>query len=214
MDGSTQSFEDIAIRSRATLLKILEKRGYNTKPYQGLGPDEIAALLSNENALEMELSAADDPEKKCLVLYRFNRIKLSLANFVQKLLDPEDQYRVDAKTTEVVVVTMEPIVDAFHSAALEAWSTHKLRIQFFWMPSIVNDPMDHVLQPKFEKVAQESHTQLLKDNYAKSKTQFPMIRYHADMAARCIGLVPGDIVKIVRPSPASGEYTLYRVCVP
>ena len=41
----------------------------------------------------------------------------------------------------------------------------------------------------------------------------PMIRFHEDIIARILGLVPGDIVKITRPSPQSGEYESYRVCV-
>jgi DNA-directed RNA polymerase subunit H (RpoH/RPB5) len=34
------------------------------------------------------------------------------------------------------------------------------------------------------------------------------------MIARVMGLAPGDIVKITRPSPSAGEYVSYRICVP
>jgi DNA-directed RNA polymerase subunit H len=121
---------------------------------------------------------------------------------------------IDPSKCEVIVVTMEQIVDTFHAASLEAWSAHGLKIQFFWMPSMVNYPIDHVLQPKFEIVPKTNHAELLKKFYAKKASQFPMIRYHADMVARCLGVVPGDIVKIIRPSPSAGEYELYRTCVP
>jgi DNA-directed RNA polymerase subunit H (RpoH/RPB5) len=34
------------------------------------------------------------------------------------------------------------------------------------------------------------------------------------MVARILGLLPGDIVKILRPSPSAGEYISYRICSP
>ncbi len=74
--------------------------------------------------------------------------------------------------------------------------------------------MNHVLQPKFEIVPQEQHKDLMKEKYVTSKSQFPAIRFHVDMMARILGLVPGDIVKITRPSYSSGTYELYRVCTP
>ena len=71
-----------------------------------------------------------------------------------------------------------------------------------------------MLQPKFELIPSEQHKNLLEENYARSKTQFPLIRYHHDMVARCLGLIPGDIIKITRPSYSAGEYVSYRTCVP
>ena len=48
--------------------------------------------------------------------------------------------------------------------------------------------------------------------HIRSKSEFPKIVYHVDMQARVLGLVPGDLVEIRRPSPTSGEYVFYRVC--
>jgi DNA-directed RNA polymerase subunit H len=192
---------------------MMSDRGYNVEPYSKFGPDEIAKLMNKDKALEMELNHKEDPEKKAYILYRFTRIKQSLQTLIRTILDPEEM-NIDPSKCEVIVVTMEQIVDTFHAASLEAWSLHGLKIQFFWMPSMVNYPIDHVLQPKFEIVAKEEHAELLKKFYAKKASQFPMIRYHADMVARCLGVVPGDIVKIIRPSPSAGEYELYRTCVP
>jgi DNA-directed RNA polymerase subunit H (RpoH/RPB5) len=58
------------------------------------------------------------------------------------------------------------------------------------------------------------HAEFLKQHYIRSKTNLPFIKFHEDMIARIMGLVPGDIVKITRPSPASGVYDMYRVCMP
>ena len=82
------------------------------------------------------------------------------------------------------------------------------------MTRIVNNPLNHMLQPKFEIVPKEVHEDLKKELYCRSISQFPLIRYHHDMAARCLGLIPGDIVKITRPSYSAGEYVSYRTCAP
>ncbi len=211
MDAS-QNFQDICYRSRLTLLKMLDQRGYNIQAYQKFGPDEIAKLMTKEDALQMEMPHKEVAEKKVLVLYRFTR--LALNSILRNLLDPEGDYAIKPETTEVIVLTMEPVKDTFHSTALQAWTQHKLKLQFYEMRRLVNNPLEHVLQPKFELVPQDQHEELLKTFYARSKTQLPMIRFHDDMAGRCLGLVPGDIVKITSASPSAGEYIKYRVCVP
>jgi len=98
--------------------------------------------------------------------------------------------------------------------AYQAWKKHKLLIQFFPLGTLVSNPLSHVLQPKFEPVDPKKKDEILKFWYAKSDSQLPVIRFHADMAARCLGLVPGDFVKITPASLTAGEYVKYRVCQP
>jgi DNA-directed RNA polymerase subunit H (RpoH/RPB5) len=50
--------------------------------------------------------------------------------------------------------------------------------------------------------------------YITAKSKFPEIKFHLDPIARCIGAVPGDIIKITRPSASSGQTIIYRVCAP
>jgi DNA-directed RNA polymerase subunit H len=76
------------------------------------------------------------------------------------------------------------------------------------------NPMKHYLVPPHEIVPKEQHEGLMKTMYITQRSQFPLIRYHQDPITRVIGAIPGDILKITRPSPSAGEYTVYRVCVP
>ena len=90
----------------------------------------------------------------------------------------------------------------------------KFNVSFFSIFHIVNNPMDHVLVPKHEIVPVEEHKKIMDDNNMVSKSKFPLIRFHIDPIVRIIGGVPGDIIKITRPSPSSGEYVFYRVVAP
>ena len=197
----------ILFRSRQTLLKLLADRGYNTKPYEKFGPIEIAAMAAaGANAFRMDLERAgtSSPITKCRVVYSINRVKNRLASFID-----------DPAMTELLVILLEPVVESFHAAALNVYAKKKkLRISFFQAHTIVNNPMEHISQPKFEKMPSSEQAEFLQKNMVKSIANLPLIRFHEDMVARIMGLLPGDIVKIIRPSPSAGEYVSYRVCSP
>lgn len=208
----------ILFRSRQTLLKLLADRGYNTKPYEKFGPIEIAAMAAaGANSFRMDLQRTDasSPITNCRVVYSINRVKNRLASFVDEQIDAESDDAVDPVTTELIIVLLEPVVESFHAAALNAYvNKKKLRISFFQAHTIVNNPMEHISQPKFERMPSSQQAEFLRKNMIKSLANLPLIRFHEDMVARIMGLLPGDIVKITRPSPSAGEYTSYRVCSP
>ena len=211
-------FFDHLYRSRRTLLRILAERGYNTKPFENFGPDEIEAMvIAGQQALRMDLERPkpeDSNITKCRVIYSLTKLKSKLGGFLFHLTDEEKgEDIVTPSNTEVIVMLAAPegeaVVDMYHSAAYEQYSSKGLRIFFFRIANLVIHPSDHVLVPKHEK--------LKEDEIPFSKAErhkLPFLRFHEDMQARILGLVPRDIVKITRPSPSAGVYTMYRICSP
>jgi len=213
---------DILYKSRLTILSFLKTKGYNTKSYEKFGPFEIEKMASNdkEKALNMEVIRTLPEESSlptiCRVEYAIPRVKNRLAGFLRKLLvnDETGEDLIDAKKTEIIVITLEAIGDTFHTAALNQWAKKNIRISFFDARTLITNPMDHVLVPKHEIIPDDKHAELLKTFNMKTKTNLPIIRFHEDIIARLLGLIPGSIVKITRPSPSAGFYTIYRVCAP
>lgn len=213
---------DTLYRSRKTLLDHLEQQGYDIAPFSKFSPKEIAEMVKAgpiagaPPALQMELNrkVPDDEHahRKCLVVYTIGKIKQKLNAFTQKIISTEEG-TFDPESTEVIIVTMEPIGANFHSMAFLSHSVHKTKVRFFQAAAIINNPLKHILVPKHERVPAKDEEALLKSIFAK-KSQLPLIRFHEDPIARLIGLMPGEIVKITRASPTAGECILYRVCVP
>ena len=119
------------------------------------------------------------------------------------------------------------VTDAHHLIALKQYMKlkeetaeraekvrRKLRVSFFSIYMLVVNPLNHILVPKHEIVPEADHKALMESMYITSKSKFPEIKFHIDPIARCIGVVPGDIVKITRASASSGESIVYRVCAP
>ena len=215
---------DILYRSRITLLEHLENDGYDTTPYRKFSPKEIGEMVKAgpaqgaPPALMMELVRKEPVEgkhNKCLVVYTLGKIKQKLSGFTSKIIVPDEETTTpfDTSTTELIIITLEPIAPNFHATALQYYTNHKAKVRFFQAAAIINNPLKHILVPSHERVPAEQEEELLKGLYAK-KSQLPFIRFHEDPVARMIGLVPGDIVKITRPSLTAGECIGYRVCVP
>jgi len=209
-------FIDNVYRSRQTLLDILEDRGYNVEKYRKFSPAEATAAATAFPSLSFKVPKKDDETKICDVRY---------ANISRQKLDTffNDIDDADTENTEVIVMMMGPVSDAHHVVALKQYmklkesgekERRKLRVSFFSIETIVINPMKHVLVPKHQIVPPEAHAELMSSLYITVKTKLPEIKFHVDPIARCIGAVPGDIVKITRPSGSAGESIIYRLCAP
>jgi len=209
-------FIDNVYRSRMTLLDILEERGYDVSKYRKFSPAEATAAATSFPSLSFKVSKKDDETKVCDVRY---------ANISRQKLDTffDDIDDDDSENTEVIVMMEGPITDAHHVVALKQYmkmkesgekERRKLRVSFFSIQMLVINPMKHVLVPKHQIVDPSYHKELMDSMYITSKSKFPEIKFHIDPIARCIGAVPGDIIKITRPSSSAGEAIIYRVCAP
>ena len=203
---------DNIYRSRMNLLDILEERGYNVNKYRNFSPAEATAAIAAFPSLSFKVSK--DETNICDVRYA-NITRQKLDKFFD---DIDDEH---SENTEVIVMMIVPISDAHHMIALkqyvklkESGEKRKLRVSFFSVDMMVVNPMKHFLVPKHEILPKEQHKELMDSMYITSMSQFPEIKFHIDPIARCIGAVPGDIVKITRPSPSSGESIMYRACAP
>jgi DNA-directed RNA polymerase subunit H len=209
-------FIDNVYRSRMTLLDILEERGYNVEKYRKFSPAEATAAATAFPSLSFKVSKKDDETKVCDIRYA-NVSRQKLDTFFDDIDDD------NSENTEVIVMMMNPVADAHHVIALKQYmklkesgekERRKLRVSFFSIEVLVINPMKHVLVPKHQIVDPAYHKELMESLYVTSKSKFPEIKFHIDPIARCIGAVPGDIVKITRPSSSAGEAIIYRVCAP
>jgi DNA-directed RNA polymerase subunit H (RpoH/RPB5) len=69
----------------------------------------------------------------------------------------------------------------------------------------------HILVPPHRKLTVEEAKEAIAKLRLTQKSQLPLIKHH-DMQSRILGLVPGDIVEVLRPSPTSGVNRVLRIC--
>lgn len=210
---------DILIRSRNTILDILEDRGYDVSKYRYIAPEQILTLAEGHpRALDIIVPKRDDSAAPCdraVVVYQIqDRIRTKLGTFARDLYGSAPDamgHNTVNKTDDVLVIINEPYHDQFEKTSLSLWQTQKSRLAFFHIKQVVVHPGRHVLVPPHRKLTVEEVTAVMERYHVTTKSQFPLIKHH-DIQARVLGLVPGDMVEVARPTPTAGVATVYRVC--
>jgi len=214
MDSDTLDFIK---RTRPTLCEILTNRGYNAEGYKGVAASELETLASDKAALTMiakKVEGSIAQKEQAVVIYMVEApIRLSLEKQINELFDLEKQaVRVNADTMEVIVLHNEPEHEAFTLQAQRQWAGRKANISFFPMKVLISNPARHVMVPPHRRLQEEEVKLVMSQLTLKSKSELPHIKFHLDMQARVLGLVPGDLVEIKRSSETAGITTAFRVC--
>lgn len=220
MDSDIQ----LITRSRPTILEILETRGYNTDSYKDIHPEEIQKLtVTNPDLLRITVSKRADSlagAERCIVLYWIsNPVRLRLEQTITNLFDEDNPDHYNKDTDEIIVILAEPYHEVFDITSVKLWNTEKIRINFFQVKNVVSNPSRHSMVPPHRKLTAEEIATVIAQTHIKTKAELPHIKYHRDIQTRVLGLVPGDVVEIQRPSGSGdgsgcGIYTLWRICTP
>jgi DNA-directed RNA polymerase subunit H (RpoH/RPB5) len=213
------SIIDILLRSRNTLLDILDERGYDVTAYRYIAPEQILTLAEGHpRALDIIVPKKPDgpaPCERAVVVYQIQAlIRTKLGTFARDLYEiAPDALGANAvkRTDDVIVILNEPYHDSFDKTSLNLWQTQKSRLVFFHIKQVVVHPGRHVLVPPHRKLTPEEAKDVLERFHVTTKSQLPLIKHH-DIQARVLGLVPGDIVEVLRPSPTAGVLPVYRIC--
>jgi DNA-directed RNA polymerase subunit H (RpoH/RPB5) len=212
---------DILVRSRHTILEILSDRGYDTTPYELISPEQILTLAGgNPRALDIVVNKKPDgiaPCEKAIVVYQLqerigNRQKLdTFLREIYTIAPDNSTSNVIKPTDDLIVVLNEPYTEAFDKAAIQMWQNKKSRVTFFHIKQVVVNMSRHILVPPHRKLTVEEAKEAIAKLRLTQKSQLPLIKHH-DMQSRILGLVPGDIVEVLRPSPTSGVNRVLRIC--
>jgi len=220
MDASfSQEIFDLLLRSRHTLLDILDERGYETKAYRNISPEQIAILGSGEaRALDIVVPRKKEdttaPCDRAVVVYLLN---ISIRKSVEKAFlrdtigDEVADEVVPNQADDITFILNEPYNEVFDKVSLQWWQTKKIRVRFFHIKQVVVHLGRHVLVPPHRKLTADEIKVEMEKMYITQKSQFPLIK-HSDIQARILGLVPGDLVEIQRPSPTAGFLRFLRIC--
>jgi DNA-directed RNA polymerase subunit H (RpoH/RPB5) len=213
--NNTSSLISYIYKSRNILLELMESQGYNINDNFEFSVNEINAMFSNKQ-LDMILEKNTENEKtkiKNKIYIRYYLVKSLRPQNIQEMID--DLFNVEEILTKddtlYIVVKDEPN-DTIIQLLKQIWEQDGIFIIVECLKRLQFNILKHILVPP-HKIMTTAEVNIIKERYnIMNDSQFPELS-RFDPVAKAIGIKPGEICEIIRPSKTSIVSNYYRICV-
>lgn len=110
---------------------------------------------------------------------------------------------------EVLIITRQTVNDKKRNEmmAINYMPDIRIRVNFFTYGEMRPNILEHELNSQYELLTRDQERQVL-DSLRAGRTEIQQLP-EADLSVRYIGACPGDIIRIIRPSPLTGTAIVY-----
>jgi len=201
--------------SRKTVLELMGKQGYNINDYANFSINEVNSMKQN-NQLDMLLEKnEEDPvtKRKNKIYIRYYLGKMIRPANLQEMID--DLFNLEETLTKndtLFIIIKDEINETLTNELKHIWESEGIFIVIESIKRLQFNILNHTLVPDHRVMNDIEVTEIMKRYNITSKIQIPDIS-RFDPVARVIGLRPGQVCHIIRPSKTAIESDYYRVCV-
>lgn len=218
---------DFIYRARVNILKQLEERGFDTSDYSHFSTYEVHGMVSN-NQMDMLLQRKEDETdepgysgkkaKRVYVKYLLDTTlrKAQLNEIFEELYETEveskEMFLDKEQGDELIIILANEPNEKIIQEIEYIYNTEDILIRAIYMKRLLFNIIDHSLVPKHRILTMSETNDLLKNYTLFTVKQLPEISRY-DPVAQAIGLRPGDVCEIIRPSKTAIQAPYYRLCV-
>lgn len=200
-------------KSRNIILELMESQGYNIVDNNEFSVNEINAMFTNKQLdMILEKENKDTKEKKKIYI-RYYLAKTLRPQNIQDMVD--DLFYVEEMLTKqdtLFIVTNEDANETLTNLLKHILEHDGIFIVIQSLKRLQFNILKHVLVP-LHRILSKSEENILKERYnIMDVTQLPELS-RFDPVAQSIGIRPGEICEIIRPSKTAITALYYRICV-
>jgi DNA-directed RNA polymerase subunit H (RpoH/RPB5) len=202
-------------KARSTILALMDKQGYNIDDYSNFSINEVNSMKQN-NQLDMLLEKKEEnptTKRKNKIYIRFYLTKMIRPANIQEMID--DLFNLEeilTKEDTLFIITKDEMNETIISELKHIWEKDGIFIVIENIKRLQYNILNHSLVPEHTFISDKDVDEVMKKYNIKNKTEFPDIS-RFDPVARVIGLRPGNVCKIIRPSKTAITTEYYRVCI-
>ena len=208
-----QSLITRIVKSRKNLLNILEKRGFDISNYANESVSQVQIMYQNDQ-LDMLMSENDEKSgkdtKKVYVKYYLGK-NLRINNIMDFIDDLFSLENILNKNDDLIIVTKDPANDSMIKNLKQLWSSDKYYIIIFGIKNLQFNILDHDLVPPHRVLSEEEKIIIKKKYNISDDKQIPDISRFGPVSL-AIGIRPGQMCEIIRPSKTAISAPFYRIC--
>lgn len=200
-------------KTRCTLTEMLEARGYDVSNIASFD-----TFRSTDNLDSMSINMSKDGMEFIQVHYEVDSTRTNHKKLTKKIEDIISKLpSIDkSKDLTIIFVVRDGMTPSVKEAIRLLSDKYGVFIQIFPIRHLMYNCTKHKSVPEHIRIAKSEYedylTDFLHSLHIESLNNLPKI-LDTDPVAMFIGLRPGEMCKITRPSMSAGKHIVYRYCV-
>ena len=200
-------------KSRGTVIEMMFYQGYDVSEYENSTLTETNAKHT-ANQLDMLFDKAADNEKTMHKTYvNYHLDKALRPGYIQDIVD--DLFHVEEvlqKSDTLMIVTREDTSENVLNSIRHLLEKDGIFLIVINIKRLQFNILNHSIVPKHRTMTDSEVKAVMEKHNLLKPNEFPDIN-RFDPVAIAIGLRPGKVCEIIRPSKTSIEGMYYRICV-
>jgi len=195
-------------KSRGIILDLLEKQGYDTSKYTGSSITEVSSMHLVKQ-MDMLLQK---PDKKTYVKYHLDKTlrPTNLYDYIEDLINLDN---ILSKKDDLVIIIKDEPNDSLKKTLANFWQQEGVFINVINIKRLQFNILTHVLVPPHRVLNEEEADSIKKQYNIMDDSQIPDISRFSPVS-QVIGIRPGQLCEIIRPSKTAIKSKFYRICSP
>lgn len=208
---NTQSGQNIEVyyNSRKTIIDLLEAQKYDVSQYRDFGINEVNTLFQTKQ-MDMLLKKTSE-NKKVYVKYHLAKSlrPVNLYEYIEDLFTLEE---VLTKKDDLIVIMKNEPNETIKKTLMDIWEQDGIFVIVININSLQYNIMNHQLVPMHVVISSEEAQEVRTKYKILDDSQLPDISRFSPVS-QVIGIRPGEICRIYRPSKTSIKSEFYRICL-
>lgn len=200
--------------SRKNILSYMSYQSFNVEDYSNFSINEVYTMFQNKQ-LDMLLERPEIPDKQ------LSKKKVYIKYHLAKTLRPQNIYdyiedlfnieQVLTKEDDLIIVVRDEPNETIIKTLQQIWFSDKQFVIIWNIKHLQFNVLNHILVPKHEVLNPTQDAEFRKRYNVNNDRELPDISRFSSVAM-AIGIRPGEICKITRPSKTSINTYFYRIC--
>ena len=218
---SQSSQIDEIYKSRKTMVALLKRQGYDVANYSEFSIHEVHTMFQTKqldmlftkgpttSASATEGIAANGAKKVYVKYHSAKSLRpVNVYEYIDDLFNLEE---VLTKKDDLIIIMKDKPNETIEKTLKNIWEQDGVFVTIFNIKGLQFNVLDHWLQPLFYALSEEEGAAIKSKYNILVNDQVPDISRFSPVA-QAIGLRPGQMCHIVRPSKTAISADFYRVC--
>jgi DNA-directed RNA polymerase subunit H (RpoH/RPB5) len=195
--------------SRKTIIDLLEAQNYDVSQYKDFGINDVNTLVQTKQ-MDMLLKKAT-MEKSVYVKYHLAKSlrPVNIYEYVEDLFTLEE---ILTKKDDLIVIMKDEPNDTIRKTLTDIWEKEGILINVINIKRLQYNILNHQLVPQHIVLTDAEAIEIKKKYNILDDNQIPDISRFSPVS-QVIGLRPGEMCRIYRPSKTAIKAEFYRICL-